>query len=89
MEQLVRNAVEKKVEEAFAAAVGSYQIKTIATDATVDILKDEEYVQKSGAKLLTNQHVLSSLNEDVTDTFAQKKPQNSRIKEPNTPLKQI
>lgn len=65
MEQLFKNTVEKKVETDFTAAVGSYQ--PIAIDTSVGIIRDEERVQKKGAELLTNPHVLSCIKLAVTD----------------------
>lgn len=54
MEQLVENIIEKKVGVDFTAAIGGNQVKKIATNATVDIMKDEEYVQNLGAERFTN-----------------------------------
>lgn len=49
----IEKAIDRKAQATFTEAVGSYQLKTIATDATVDILKDDEYLQRLGIDFLT------------------------------------
>lgn len=46
--------VDVKVQPKFTEAVGNYQMKAIATNSTIDIMKNDEYAQKNGAELLTN-----------------------------------
>lgn len=40
----IERAVDSKVEATFTEAVGSNQLKDISTDATIEIMKDDEYV---------------------------------------------
>lgn len=75
MESAVKNATDEKFEKAvdmkvkvsFAEAVGIQQVKTIATKATVSIIKEDENVQKLGTGLLKNGQVLYDLNAAVTN----------------------
>lgn len=41
-------------------------MKTMATYATEDIMKDEEYVKKLSTEILDNEHILTDLNISVT-----------------------
>lgn len=62
----MEKTIEIKVQAALTEEVGSFERDTIATDATIDIMKNDEYVQMLEAKLLTNEHDLSSLNKSIT-----------------------
>lgn len=55
----INHQSDKIIEETihkitFAEAVGSQQVKTIATNAKIDIMKDDQNVQRLGAELLNN-----------------------------------
>lgn len=62
----IEKAVDRNVKVAFIEALVSYQLMKIASDETIDIKKDDDHVQMLGAELLTNTHVLYSLNISVT-----------------------
>lgn len=65
-EEHTERTVDMKVQVSFAKSVESKQIKTISTDATVDIIKDDDYVQKLGAELLNNEQDLFAINVAAT-----------------------
>lgn len=56
-DEQIEKTVDTKIKVAFDEAVGSQQIKTSSTYVIVEIMKDQEYVQKLGAVLLNNEHV--------------------------------
>lgn len=51
-EPKIEKTVDKEIQAKFFEVVGSYQLNTFGTDATIDILKDDENVQKLGVELL-------------------------------------
>lgn len=48
--EYIEKTFDTKVKFGFVEAVGRQQIKAIVTNFTLDIIKDDEYVQKSGAE---------------------------------------
>lgn len=58
----IEEIVDKKVQTAIIEAAGSWKLKKIATDATIDIIKEDEYTQKLGAELLNKPNVLNLFN---------------------------
>lgn len=66
----IDKTVDAKDQIAFSEAVGRQQSTTIATDATIDEMKNDDYVEKLGNELLNNSHVLTALNFVVTNIQA-------------------
>lgn len=57
----IEKNIDGKVQIAFTKSVRSQQVKSIATDATVDIMIDDNYVQKLVTKHVNNKVVLVAL----------------------------
>lgn len=68
-EEHIQKTFYKNIQVAFGEAVGSQQIKTIGTDATVNILKEDEYVQKFGAGISSKVEVFLALIVRLPYTF--------------------
>lgn len=54
----IETVVEVKLQAAFTEAVGSYELKINATKATIDNMKEDEYLLKLWDKILTNDQIL-------------------------------
>lgn len=59
---IIRKIVGAKIQAALSEAFGTYWLKKIETNDTMDIKMDFEYVQNIGANFLTKGYILFSLS---------------------------
>lgn len=60
IEQIIDEKNSSHLQAALIEALDSEKLKKVATDATIDMMKDDEYIKKLGNELRSNKNVLSS-----------------------------